>query len=64
MANVNLAGSIVDVGGQTILVSANIEDRELANGIRVWISLAQVYETRPPRSLCSQKRAVCQEGGK
>jgi hypothetical protein len=53
MADVYLAGSIVDVRGQPILVSANVEDRELANRIRVWIRFAHIHETGPPQSLGS-----------
>jgi hypothetical protein len=47
VADVHLAGSIVDVRGQPILVSANVEDRELANRIRVWIRFAYFHETGP-----------------
>src|ERR1019366_4432929 len=51
VANVNLGGSIVDVRGQAILVPANVEDRELANRIRVRIRLAHLREAGPPQSL-------------
>ena len=37
---------------QSILVSANVEDREPANRIRVWIGLADVRQTGPLQSLC------------
>jgi hypothetical protein len=47
VANVDLAGSIVDVRGQAILISTYIEDRELANRIRVWMRFAHIRETGP-----------------
>ena len=50
VADVNLARPIVDVCGQAVLVAANVEDRELANGIRVRISSAHIHETGPPQS--------------
>src|SRR5208283_3845675 len=51
VANVNPAGPIVDVCRQAVLVSSNVEDRELADCIRMRIRLSNVYETGPPRSL-------------
>ena len=41
MADIHFAGSVVDVRGQAVLVSANVEDRELADRVGVWIGLAR-----------------------
>lgn len=49
VADVNLAGSIMNVGGQTILVSGDVEDGELTNRIRVWIGLTYIDDTGPPQ---------------
>jgi hypothetical protein len=47
VANINSAGSIVDAGGEAVLVSTNVEDRKLTHRIRVWISLAYIHQTGP-----------------
>jgi len=51
MANENLAGSVVDGRGQTVLVSANVEYREPTHSIRVWKRLADIQNISPPQTL-------------
>jgi len=51
VTNVDPAGSIVDGRGQTVLVSTNVEDRELADGIRMRVRLAHVHKVGPAQSL-------------
>jgi hypothetical protein len=49
----NLAGAVIDKSGQAVFVSANVEDREIANRIGMGVSFPHIDDTRPPRSLDS-----------
>jgi hypothetical protein len=51
MTDKYLAGSIVDLRRQPILVSPNIENREFPNGIGMGVSFPHIDNTGPPRPL-------------
>jgi len=44
------AERVVDGDNQAVLVAANVEHRELAGRVRVWISLANIHEAGPAHS--------------
>ncbi len=47
----HLAGQVIDARRQPKFVTANIEDSELANRIRVWVRFSHIHEAGPMQSL-------------